>query len=84
MRTMPIYIHANPCGPDDGAMIAVPALPRVEWFARLNEIAQRTVGRELTAEETARAERMGDHNWTLRIVADALFGESAVTAAWPM
>lgn len=84
MRTMPRFIHANPCVPGDDRMIEVPSLPHPEWFRRLNEVAMRTVGRELTADETARAERMGNHNWTLRVVAEALFGEEPVTKHWPI
>jgi hypothetical protein len=64
-------------------MIEVPSLHWDEWFAQLDAIAQRTVGRALTPEETARAEKMGRHHWTLRIVAEALFGEALVTAHWP-
>ncbi len=71
MRTMPKVIHD-----DQGNAIEVPSMPREQWLAELAKIA----GRELTAEELARADKMGDHNWTLRVVATELFGDAVVDA----
>lgn len=71
MRTMPKVIHADPYT-GAGKGIDVPTISREEFHRRLAEIA----GRPLTADETTRADKMGDHNWTLRIVASELFGEA--------
>jgi hypothetical protein len=68
---MPKVIHGL-----HGEGIEVPSLPRDEWLRRLEAI----VGRPLTEEETAKANRMGDHNWTLRVVAGELWGDAAADA----
>jgi len=69
MRKMPRVIDDG-----QGNTIEIPALPQKEWHAKLAAIA----GRPLTADETARAYKMADHNWTLRVVATELFGERIV------
>lgn len=71
MRRMPTTIHGV-----HGEAIEIPAIPRTEWDAKLAEIA----GRDLTIDEQERADKMANHNWTLRIVADALFGDEVVDA----
>jgi hypothetical protein len=74
---MPTVIHADPCNPSDFQNgIEIPAIPRDEWFGKLAAIA----GRPLTADEVAQAEQMGRHNWTLRVVAERLFGEEKTAA----
>ena len=71
MQTMPKVIHGLNC---EG--IGVPTIPHAEWHAKLADAA----GRPLTADETAMADKMGDHNWTLRVVVAELFGDAAADA----
>jgi len=71
MRTMPRYITG-----DDAEMVAMPTLPAAEWCAKLAKIA----GRPLTDEERTKAAEMAAHNWTLRMVGEALFGEHCVNS----
>lgn len=65
MRKMPTHINV------DGESKEIPSIPIVDWFDRLAKIA----GRPLTRLEVKLAQKMADHNWTLRIVASELFGE---------
>lgn len=65
MRHMPKIVHGfNREG------IEITSLPNDEWDRRLAEM----VGRALTADESARADTMASHGWTLTAVADALEG----------
>lgn len=55
----------------------VPTVSNADFYAHLKAIA----GRELTADEITRAEEMASHNWTVRVIADELFG-AEVTARY--
>jgi len=65
MRTMPTILS-------DGS--PVPSVSAAEFNRRLEEIASRP----LTEAELARVERMAAHNWTLRVIAEELFGSDVV------
>ena len=65
MRYMPKIIHGF-----NGEGIEITSIPNEEWDRRLAEM----VGRALTAEESARADTMASHGWTLTVVADAIKG----------
>ena len=65
MRYMPKIVHGF-----NGEGIEITSIPSEEWGERLAEM----VGRALTAEESARADTMASHGWTLTVVADALKG----------
>ena len=65
MRYMPKIVHGF-----NGEGIEMTSIPNEEWDKRLSEM----VGRALTAKESARADTMASHGWTLTVVADALKG----------
>lgn len=69
MRTMPIVTENG----------VIPSLSAAKWWRRLEQICGTIKGRPLTAQEKQRADKMANHNWTLRIVADDLFGEANVS-----
>ena len=71
MRYMPTIIHGL-----RGETIELPTISRTEFRNRLEEIGQR----KLTDEELRRVEKMSDHNWTLRVQAEELFGEVVVSS----
>ena len=54
----------------------VPTITVELWNKMLAAIA----GRDLTEAEKQRADKMADHNWTLRVVATDLFGAARADA----
>jgi len=54
----------------------IPVISAGEWWQKLEAIA----GRPLTDDERARADKMANHGWLLRVVATELFGEAKTDA----
>jgi hypothetical protein len=75
MKTMPILVHDDTQG-----AFTCPIISAAEWWSRLGAICQATQDRPMAVAEVVRANRMSGYNWTLRVVASELFGESDVDA----
>jgi len=73
MRHMPTVIHRHPTGE---VLTDMPTMPVPDFWRALEAIA----GRDLTRDEVRRTEEMIEHNWTLRVIAEELFGESRTDA----
>ncbi len=72
MRTMPTIIDANPDSSDPTSPLPrgsepVPVIPAADFNARLHA----AVG-DLSDAERAEVDRMSRHNWTLRVIVDAI------------
>ena len=76
MRNMPKFIH----DPISDQAIELPTVSSRKWESLLEQAA----GRPLTDDEKRRADKMGAHNWTLRIVIENLFGIEAARKVFPV
>jgi hypothetical protein len=73
MQHMPTVTHDDTQG-----TIKIPTIASALWWAKLGAIAKAVTGKDLTARDATRADKMANKNWTLRVVASRIFGDNLV------